>query len=117
MAAEYVVEWVEETPRRRSWRASSAATTVLLESLNVPVCTDGEIRGEIEVPMSTSSDGAIADQDCTSTLEDPADDIVAFNNGFVTISDVTLRAASLSRSPGSGRPTRGAVRDRRGARG
>jgi hypothetical protein len=46
----------------------------------------------IEVPMSTSTDNAIADQDCTSTLEDPADDIIGFNNGFVVISDLTLQA-------------------------
>ena len=67
---------------------------LLIQNLNVPVCTTGEIRGLVEVPMSTGTDGAIVDQDCTSTLEDPADDIVGFNNGFVTLSDLTLQAAA-----------------------
>lgn len=99
LAARYVVDWVrqyrdaillgeidgvvEEDP-------DAAEGDILLQSLNVPVCEAGEIRGVVEVPVAGTTDGAIAPQDCTSTLEDPADDITAFNNGFVTISDVTV---------------------------
>jgi 5'-nucleotidase len=89
LAAEYVVEWVQEH-REALLDGELTGSELLLQNLNVPVCTSGEIRGEVDVPMSTSTDGAIAPQDCTSTLEDPADDIVAFNNGFVTLSDVTV---------------------------
>ena len=91
-AAQYVVDWVQEH-RQALLDGELTGAELLLQSLNVPVCAAGEIRGEVEVPVSTSTDGAIAPQDCTSTLEDPADDIVAFNNGFVTISDVTLQPA------------------------
>ena len=51
--------------------------------------------------MSTGNEGAIADQDCTSALEDPSDDIVAFNNGFVTLSDLTGSQAAQP-EPGGG---------------
>ncbi len=92
-AATYVVEWVQDH-RDELLAGEMAGDTVVLQNLNVPVCTAGEIRGEVEVPMATVNEGAIADQDCTSTLEDPSDDIVGFNNGFVTLSDITLEPAA-----------------------
>jgi 5'-nucleotidase len=91
-AAQYVVEWVQER-RQALLDGQLTGAELVLQSLNVPVCTEGAIRSEVQIPVSTSTEGAIAPQDCTSTLEDPADDIEAFNNGFVTISDVTLEPA------------------------
>ena len=88
-AAEYVVAWIEEH-RKALLDGTLTGTELLLQNLNVPVCTTGAIRGEVEVPMATGTEGAIAAQDCTSTLEDPPDDIIGFNNGFVTLSDVTV---------------------------
>lgn len=93
LAATYVVEWVEAN-RDALLAGELSGDTVLLENLNVPVCTVGEIRGVVEVPMSDQTEGAIADQDCTSDLEDPADDITGFNNGFVTISVLELEPAA-----------------------
>jgi 5'-nucleotidase len=90
LAATYVVDWVEEN-RAALLAGELTGDDLLLQSINIPVCTTGELRGVIEVPVSTSSENAIADQDCTSTLEDPADDIIGFNNGFVVISDLTLQ--------------------------
>jgi 5'-nucleotidase len=89
LAAEYVVDWVEQY-RDRILAGEVTGENLLLQGINIPVCTTGEIRGVVEVPMSTVSDNAIAEQDCTSTLVDPPDDITAFNNGFVSISDLTL---------------------------
>lgn len=93
LAAQYVVDWVQEH-RAALLAGELTGEELLIQNLNVPVCTTGEIRGLVEVPMSTGTDGAIVDQDCTSTLEDPADDIVGFNNGFVTLSDLSLQAAA-----------------------
>jgi 5'-nucleotidase len=56
-------------------------------NINVPTCTTGEIRGLVEVPAAPTGD-ALAAVDCTSTLEDPPDDLVAFTNGFATLSEV-----------------------------
>jgi 5'-nucleotidase len=93
LAATYVVNWIEEH-RAELIAGGLSGETLLLQNLNVPVCTEGGIRGLVDVPMSAETDGAIAEQDCTSTLEDPADDIVGFNNGFATVSDLTLEAAA-----------------------
>lgn len=86
LAATFVVDWVNEH-RAGLLSGEYAGDAPLLENLNVPVCTTGELRGVVRVPMSTSSEGALElQQDCTSTLADPPDDIVAFNNGFVSLS-------------------------------
>ena len=68
-----------------------AATLVLFQR---PDAYGQGIGGLAEVPMTTATDGANVDQDCTSNLEEPADDIVGCNNGFVTLSDLTLQAAA-----------------------
>jgi 5'-nucleotidase len=57
-------------------------------NMNVPSCTAGDPKQPVKVPLAPDGTaGAIAPQDCTSTLEDPANDIEAFNNGYVTITD------------------------------
>ena len=91
LAASYVVTWVQ-AHRQDLLDGKLTGKELVLENLNVPVCTAGALRAQIEVPMAASTEGAIADQDCTSTLENPADDITAFNNGFVTLSEVTIQA-------------------------
>jgi 5'-nucleotidase len=54
--------------------------------MNIPSCTAGDIKQPIEVPLApVGTAGAITAQDCTSTLQDPPNDVVAFNNGYVTI--------------------------------
>jgi 5'-nucleotidase len=54
-------------------------------SLNVPTCTTGEVRGVVEVPVA--GEGRPLDPvDCASTLERPPDDVVAFRNGYATLS-------------------------------
>lgn len=60
-------------------------------SINVPTCVDGALRGTLDgLPLATSTDGFSDSQDCTSTLENPADDVEAFLNGFVTRTRVPL---------------------------
>lgn len=82
-AAEIVIEWVEEN--RDAVAAGDAAVEVT--SVNVPSCDAGEVRGLLEVPVATGGN-PLAAQDCTSTLEDPADDVEAFTNGFATLTVV-----------------------------
>lgn len=60
---------------------------VQVTSINIPSCTDGEVRGPVDVPVATEGDFLEA-QDCTSPLEDPADDTEALNNGWAAISVV-----------------------------
>lgn len=89
-AVPLVVQWVEM--RLESIRDGSLAVEVA--SLNVPTCTGGgAVRGLLEVEVATG--GPVLDgQDCTSTLEDPTDDVTAFVNGFATLSIVPDEPAS-----------------------
>lgn len=82
----------------------------LLLNINVPTCSSGAIRGVEVVPLKASqdvlgrvvtgynstgvdtwqavfsSDNAFLAQDCTSTLENPTQDLEAFQNGFIAVS-------------------------------
>ena len=89
-AAELVVAWLEEN--RESVTAGELPTDVVY-SLNVPTCPTGEIRDTLEVPPATAGD-PLADSDCTSTVEGLTDDISAFNNGFATLSEVSVEPAA-----------------------
>lgn len=89
LAATFVVDWVKEH-RDDLLAGKYAGDSPLLENLNVPLCTTGEPRGVAEVTLSPGNENAVAAQDCASTVAQPADDINAFINGFVTISSVPL---------------------------
>lgn len=78
---EVMLDWIEE--HRAALEAAEAPVEVT--SINIPSCSEGEVRGLEEVPAGTDGSQAIVAQDCTSTLEDPATDLEAFNNGFATI--------------------------------
>ncbi len=86
-AAAFVTDWLEEHRPGLIDGTYAATDPILLEGMNVPSCAPGtEVRGLLEVPLAPTGTDAIKDQDCASTLTDPPDDIIAFNNGFVTLS-------------------------------
>lgn len=95
LAATYVVDWVKQH-RADILDGKLGGATPLLQNMNIPSCNSGgELRGVAEVTMSTSTDGAFEpNQNCKSTVPAPADDITAFNNGFVTLSNATPTSAS-----------------------
>src|SRR5690606_36257115 len=96
LGATFVVDWVEEH-REQLLAGELTGDTVILENMNIPDCDTGEVRGVVEVPMATVNDGALeGEQDCESTLEDPVDDIAAFNNGFVSISAISFQPAAAT---------------------
>lgn len=64
----------------------------VVANINVPTCTAGTIRGTVHVPVAPDMFGrGYGPSDCTSTVTDLADDVDAFNNGFISISDAGLR--------------------------
>lgn len=83
------LRWLRE---HRSALAKTRKGTVILENLNVPLCvTGGEIRGRLDLPVAGPEfTEVVAPTDCTSTLEDPANDVEGINNGFVTISTLPV---------------------------
>lgn len=91
VAADLAVDWITE--HLDDLVAGEVATDVVF-NLNVPTCEAGEVRGEVEVEVATSGDGAVDVADCTSTDEGQTDDIAAFNAGFATLSEVPLEPAA-----------------------
>ncbi len=65
-------------------------------SINAPTCSQGEIRGTVVVPLGVDLqdfDYGVA-VDCTSTFENPLDDVEAFFNGFIAVSPTPLQPAT-----------------------
>jgi 5'-nucleotidase len=90
-AVDLVVEWVEAHREELLARPDSTEPADLA-NLNVPTCVTGEMRGQVEVPVATTiGEGVnIFATDCTSTLEGPTDDVVAFTNGFAPLSELNV---------------------------
>lgn len=80
--AALVLRWVNE--HRADILGGRASDTGLLENLNIPSCTSGTIRGQVRAAIAKTNDGVQVD--CTSTLEDPTDDVAALNAGFAVLS-------------------------------
>jgi len=86
-AAAQALAWVED---HRAELAAGEAD-VIVANMNVPTCPDGSVREVVEVPVATDSGDELlpdAEVECASSLTDPADDVDAFNNGFVPVSEL-----------------------------
>ncbi|MBK9179213.1 MAG: survival protein SurE [Acidimicrobiales bacterium] len=84
--AELAIAWLEE---HRDAIVSGEAADGVVENLNVPTCPSGSVRGVVDVPTATDAGGRdLLTTSCTSTVEDPADDIDAFMNGFAPLAPV-----------------------------
>lgn len=90
--AKAALAWLKEYRKTLSTKKDKA-TAIVLESVNIPTCTSGAIRGTLDTTIAPTSDNAIADQNCTSTLASPTNDIEAFNNGYITVTRVPVPAA------------------------
>lgn len=62
-----------------------------VESLNIPSCAEGEVRGVLEVPTATDfgERDALA-SDCLSEATDAVDDVDAFNFGYASLAVLTF---------------------------
>ena len=86
-AVAQALSWIED---HRDELAAGDAEPVAT-NMNVPTCPDGSVREQVEVPLANESgDEALpADQvQCASALADPMDDVEAFNNGYVPVSEL-----------------------------
>jgi 5'-nucleotidase len=83
--AREAVRWVKRNRKALTKKNPAAPTDVA--NINVPTCTVGKVRGLVEVPSATTGDaGAVPN--CASELLDPTDDVIAFTNGYATLSKV-----------------------------
>jgi 5'-nucleotidase len=84
------VRWLKQH-RKALTPKKGKQVEVVLDNLNVPSCSAGEVRGQIEVPVAGSDVTGIGDpQDCASTLANPANDVEAFKNGYATITELPI---------------------------
>lgn len=91
-AVDLVVEWVA-AQRDELLARGETSEPADVANLNVPTCVTGELRGQLEVPLASDTGGAnVFVADCTSTLEDPPDDVQAFVNGFAALSEMNVTA-------------------------
>ncbi|MFO7590778.1 MAG: 5'/3'-nucleotidase SurE [Acidimicrobiia bacterium] len=86
---EAVLDWVAEH-RKALTPKKGKKVAVILENLNIPTCATGENRGLFETALDPTTESAIAPQDCGSTLDNPTTDIQAFNNGYVTLTEIAI---------------------------
>jgi 5'-nucleotidase len=79
------VRWVKK--HRKALTKKNPAAPTEVANINVPTCTIGKVRGLVEVPSATTGD-ITAPSNCASELMNPADDVIAFQNGFAALSKV-----------------------------
>jgi 5'-nucleotidase len=96
-ASKQVDAWV--TSHRAAILAGHASSPILLQNLNVPTCRAGQTqRGLVNVPVATKVPNGTSynSANCASTATNPSDDVVAFDEGFEPLSDLSVEPASGS---------------------
>jgi 5'-nucleotidase len=95
-AADLIADWV--TAHRAAFAPGTTKATVVV-NLNVPTCTGGKVRGVVQVPLGTDGAAAVnAKGDCASTATDPADDVAAFTEGFVPVTEIDQAGQTVTTS-------------------
>ena len=91
--AEAVLAWLAD---HRDALRQDATAPVDITSINIPSCDAGSIRGIRLVPLDMDEipTGFVDPQNCESTLENPADDNEALNNGFISQTSIPLNQES-----------------------
>ena len=79
------VKWVKQ--HRKALTRKNPAQPTEVANINVPTCTTGKVRGLVEVPSATTGDITLP-SDCASRSRNPPDDVIAFQNGYVALSEV-----------------------------
>jgi 5'-nucleotidase len=79
------VRWVKK--HRAALTKKGAKSPTEVANINVPTCSTGKVRGVVDVPSATGGDITVT-PDCLSKLKKPADDVIAFANGYASLSKV-----------------------------
>lgn len=69
-------------------------STATVANLNVPTCTAGSVRGQVDVPPATTTAGYTDVPNCTSTATAPTDDIQAYLIGYAPLSALSVKPAA-----------------------
>jgi 5'-nucleotidase len=90
-ASKLAADWIRQ---HRVELSKKPKSPVLLESLNVPTCPNGTLRGVATTTVATATDHAFDPVNCASTIAKPADDITAYINGFASLAKPSPTPAS-----------------------
>ena len=92
----FLLRWVREH-RDLVLSGGFAGPPPTVESLNIPTCPTGSVRGQREVAVSPDfSAGNPFAVDCLSTATGFVYDIPAFKNGFVTVTPIVVNDAPVA---------------------
>jgi 5'-nucleotidase len=69
-------------------------TTTTVANLNVPTCTTGTVRGQVDVPPAATTAGYTDVPNCTSAATAPTDDIQAYLIGYAPLSALSVKPAA-----------------------
>ena len=92
LAKQWLTDWLKTTKN-----GTKVATPTSIADINVPNCASGTIRGLYEtVAAPPGTEGALSagTVSCTTTGKTYANDVLAFNDGWATITTVGLNPAS-----------------------
>ncbi len=85
--AREAVTWVKD--HRKALTKKNPAKPTDIANINVPTCPTGKLRGLVEVPSAVAGDISQT-PNCASKVKKPPDDVIAFVNGYATLSEVPL---------------------------
>lgn len=94
----YALEWLA---KHRSELIGSALPA-RVDSLNIPSCESGQIRGMKSLPLGTQANGReLFKANCSSTVSQFNDDVDGFDNGYVTLTEsIPIEPAGASQTSG-----------------
>ncbi len=91
-SAAVVIEWFK---KNRDAIANGTIDKTQVFNLNIPTCSAGSVRGEINVPISTTDNSFLTQQpNCLSTAPAPSNDVGAYMVGFAPLSMLSARPAA-----------------------
>jgi 5'-nucleotidase len=90
--AKVAVDWLAKHRAALAKKPKTAPTTIT--NYNAPNCPTGKPRGVKTVTTATTTDGAIAEVDCSAAVTAPTTDIEAFNAGWVSLAELSTTPAT-----------------------
>jgi 5'-nucleotidase len=93
-AARVVISFI--TSHRSQYSGSSTGKSAVI-NINVPTCTTGALRTVKQVPAATDLSGRdITKVDCASKADAPHDDVDAFLEGFIAVTELDSAGTTVT---------------------
>jgi len=95
-AAGLALDWVASHRAELLSGALARSKPAEVQNLNVPTCTEGKVKGVLDVPVDTTTEVRIDPVNCATALTGPppANDVAAFDAGYAPLSILTVPATT-----------------------